>query len=169
MAFLVEALGVRRALEIGVFTGYSSTRVALALPPDGRLVACDVSEEWTNVARRYWREAGVEGRVELRLGPALATLDDLIEAGQAGTFDFAFVDADKENYLGYYERCLTLVRQGGVIAFDNMLWGGRVADPSDQSETTVAIRALNQQLHTDGRVTITLVPIGDGLMLVRKR
>jgi predicted O-methyltransferase YrrM len=169
MGFLVEALGVRRALEIGVFTGYSSTVVALAMPPDGRIVACDVSDEFTQVARRYWREAGVEDRIELRLGPALDTLVQLIGEGAAGTFDFAFVDADKENYLGYYEHCLSLLRQGGIIAFDNVLWGGRVADPTDQRETTVAIRALNEKLHGDPRVSISLVPIGDGVLLARKR
>ena len=169
MGFLIETLGVRRALEIGVFTGYSSTVVALALPPGGRLVACDVSEEFTSVARRYWRRAGVEDRIELRLGPALDTLDELLRKGEGGTFDFAFVDADKENYLGYYERCLALLRPGGVVAFDNVLWDGRVADPAERSETTVAIRALNERLHGDPRVAISLVPIGDGLFLARKR
>ena len=169
MAFLVEALGVRRALEVGVFTGYSSTRVALSLPPGGRLVACDVSEEWTGIARKYWREAGVEDRIELRIGPALRTLAELVKEGAAGTFDFAFIDADKENYVAYYEQCLALVRPGGLLAFDNVLWGGSVADPADRRETTVAIRALNAKLHADERVSITLVPIGDGLMLARKR
>jgi predicted O-methyltransferase YrrM len=169
MTFLVEALGVRRALEVGVFTGYSSTCVALAMPADGRLVACDQSEEWTRIARRYWREAGVEGRIELRLGAALSTLAALVREGAAGTFDFAFVDADKENYGGYYEACLTLLRPGGVLAFDNTLWSGRVADPADQRQTTVAIRALNETIHRDPRVTMTLVPIGDGLTLARKR
>ena len=169
MAFLVEALGVRRALEIGVFTGYSSTRVALALPEDGRLVACDVSEEWTSVARRYWREAGVEDRVELRIGPALATLSGLAAGGASGTFDFAFVDADKESYLGYYEACLTLLRPGGVVMFDNVLWSGKVADPDNASHSTIALRALNQKIHADPRVSMTLVPIGDGIMMARKR
>lgn len=169
MGFLVEALGVRRALEVGVFTGYSSTVVALAMPPDGRLVACDLSEEFTRVARRYWREAGVEDRIELRLGAAMETLAALLREGAAGTFDFAFVDADKENYLGYYEHCLSLVRQGGVIAFDNVLWDGRVADPNDNSETTLAIRALNDTVHRDPRVSTSLIPIGDGVLLARKR
>ena len=169
MAFLVEALGVRRALEVGVFTGYSSTCVALAMPEDGRLVACDVSDEWTRVARRYWREAGVEQRIELRLGPALTTLEALMAEGASGTFDFAFVDADKEHYVDYYERCLQLVRPGGVIAFDNVLWSGRVADPADTAATTVAIRALNDRLRDDERVSLTLVPIGDGLTLARRR
>ena len=169
MGFLVEALGVRRALEVGVFTGYSSTVVALAMPKEGRLVACDVSEEFTRVARRYWREAGVEDRIDLRLGPAMDTLAALLASGAAGTFDFAFVDADKENYVGYYEHCLSLLRPGGVIVFDNMLWSGRVADPSDTSETTVAIRELTRKVHGDARVSTSLVPIGDGVLLVRKR
>lgn len=169
MRLLVESLGVRRAIEVGVFTGYSSTAVALSLPDDGLLVACDVSEEWTRTARKYWREAGVERLIELRLGPALDTLDELLREGSACSFDFAFVDADKENYLGYYERCLALVRTGGLIAFDNVLWDGRVADPRDQSESTQAIRLLNDKLHGDERVTISLVPIGDGMMLARKR
>jgi caffeoyl-CoA O-methyltransferase len=169
MAFLVEALGVKKALEVGVFTGYSSTRVALSLPPDGRLVACDVSDEWTRVARRYWREAGVEDRVELRLGPALETLAALVAEGQAGTFDYAFVDADKENYVAYYEACLELLRPGGVALFDNVLWDGRVADPAQSGATTRAIRALNEKIHDDPRVSMTLVPIGDGLTLARKK
>jgi caffeoyl-CoA O-methyltransferase len=169
MRLLVEALGVRRALEVGVFTGYSSTSVALAMPADGRLVACDVSEEWTRIARRYWRDAGVADRIELRLGPALDTLRALRDGGAAGTFDFAFVDADKENYLGYYEACLELVRPGGILAFDNVLWGGRVADPANTSETTKMIRSLNERLSKDERVSISLVPIGDGLMLARRR
>ena len=154
---------------MGVFTGYSSTCVALSLPEGGKLVACDVSVEYTDVARRYWRLAGVEERIELRLAPAIATLDALLAEGQAGTMDFAFVDADKENYLGYYERCLDLLRPGGLLAIDNVLWGGSVADPSNTSPSTRAIRALNERLRTDERVSISLVPIGDGLFLARKR
>jgi len=169
MRLLVELMGARRCLEIGVFTGYSSTCIALALPEAGRLVACDVSEEYTNVARRYWRAAGVEQRIELRLGPALATLDGLLAAGQAGSFDFAFIDADKDNYLAYYERSLQLLRSGGLIAVDNVLWGGSVADPSDQRSSTLAIRALNAHIARDERVSSSLAPIGDGLFLVRKR
>lgn len=169
MRLLVELLGARRCLEVGVFTGYSSTSVALSLPPDGTLVACDVSEEFTSVARRYWREAGVEDRIELRLGPALSTLDQLLAAGQAGSFDFAFVDADKENYLAYYERCLALLRRGGLLAVDNVLWGGSVANPDDQRPSTAAIRSFNDHIARDERVSISLVPIGDGLSLVRKR
>jgi caffeoyl-CoA O-methyltransferase len=169
MGLLVELLGARRALEIGVFTGYSSTAVALALPPDGRLVACDLSQEWTNVARRYWREAGVESKIDLRLGPALASLDALVRDGQAGSFDFAFIDADKTSYGDYYERCLILLRAGGLLAVDNALWSGAVADPSDQRENTRAIRALNAKVSADERVSASLVPIGDGLFLARKR
>jgi predicted O-methyltransferase YrrM len=169
MRLLVELLGARRCLEVGVFTGYSSTSVALALPPGGRLVACDVSVEYTDIARRYWRLAGVEDRIELRLGPAIATLDQLLAAGERGRFDFAFVDADKENYLGYYERSLELLRPGGLLAIDNVLWSGRVADAQDRSASTLAIRALNERIHGDERVSPSLVPIGDGLFLVRKR
>jgi len=169
MGLLVELLGARRALEIGVFTGYSSTVVALALPTDGQLVACDLSQEWTNIARRYWREAGIEAKIELRLGPALATLDSLIEAGQSASFDFAFIDADKSAYLDYYERCLTLLRPGGLLAVDNALWSGAVADSADQRENTRAIRALNAKITSDERVSASLIPIGDGLHLARKR
>ncbi len=169
MAFLIELVGARRALEVGVFTGYSSLSVALALPDDGRLVACDVSEEWTNVARRYWKEAGVADKVELRLGPALQTLDALLAAGESGSFDFAFIDADKSGYDAYYERCLALLRRGGLLGVDNTLWGGLVADPSDQSQSTLAIRALNAKIARDSRVSASLIPIGDGLYLARKR
>jgi caffeoyl-CoA O-methyltransferase len=169
MRFLTEVHGTRRAIEVGVFTGYSSLSVALAMPPDGRLIACDVSEQWTGVASRYWREAGVSDRIELRLGPAMATLDGLLAAGQAGTFDFAFVDADKEGYVGYYERCLELLRPGGIVAFDNTLWSGSVADPTNQSDGTVAIRRLNEKLLADQRISLSLLPVGDGLSLARKR
>ena len=169
MALLVELLGARRTLEVGTFTGYSSTVVALALPADGKLVACDMSREWTDIARRYWREAGVESKIDLRLGPAVTTLDQLIADGQAGTFDFAFIDADKTAYDDYYERSLTLLRPGGLVAIDNALWSGAVADPSDQRENTRAIRALNSKIGGDARVTSSLIPIGDGLYLARKR
>jgi caffeoyl-CoA O-methyltransferase len=169
MRLLVELIGARRCLEIGVFTGYSSLCVALSLPESGKLVACDVNAEYTQVAQRYWRRAGVEGRIELRLAPALETLDELIGSGQSGSFDFAFVDADKESYLGYYERCLALLRPGGLLAIDNVLWGGSVVDVNDTSATTRAIRALNERVRSDERVSISLVPIGDGLFLVRKR
>ncbi len=169
MALLVQLLGARRTLEVGVFTGYSSLAVALALPPDGRVVACDVSEEWTAIARRYWAEAGVAGKIELRLGPGVETLDALLADGQADSFDFAFIDADKEHYDHYYERALRLVRPGGLIAIDNVLWGGRVADPEAQGESLAAIRALNAKLHRDERVALSLVPIGDGLPLALRR
>jgi predicted O-methyltransferase YrrM len=169
MGLLIELTGARRTLEVGVFTGYSSTVVALALPSNGRLVACDVSEEWTNIARRYWREAGVESKIELHVQPALQTLDALLVAGEAGSFDFAFIDADKTAYDAYYERCLTLLRPGGLLAVDNTLWSGAVADSSDQRESTRAIHALNVKMAADSRVTTSLVPIGDGLHLARKR
>jgi predicted O-methyltransferase YrrM len=169
MAFLIELTGAERYLEVGVFTGYSSLSVALALPPSGRVVACDQSDEWTRIARRYWQEAGVAGKIELRLGPALQTLDALLAGGAAGSFDLAFVDADKENNVEYYERCLSLVRQGGVVAFDNALWGGRVVDAADDSPSTAAVRAVNARVCSDPRVSATLVPIGDGLLLARKR
>ena len=169
MQLLVEVMGARQCLEVGVFTGYSSTAVALSLPADGRLVACDVSVEFTDVARRYWRLAGVEERIDLRLGPALDTLDALLASGHAATFDFAFIDADKDNYLGYYERSLQLLRSGGLLAVDNVLWEGSVAEPSDQRSSTLAIRALNAHVARDERVSSSLVPIGDGLFLIRKR
>jgi predicted O-methyltransferase YrrM len=166
---LVRVLGARRCLEIGTFTGYSALAVALALPKGGRIVCCDVSEEWTAIARRYWKRAGVAGKIELRLAPALQTLDALLEEGRAGKFDFAFIDADKANYLNYYERCLRLVRRGGLIAVDNTLWGGSVANPRNQSVDTRAIRAFNRKLLRDRRVAMALVPVGDGLTLAFKR
>jgi predicted O-methyltransferase YrrM len=169
MRLLVELIGARRALEIGVFTGYSSICVALGLPQDGEIVACDVSAEYTSVARRYWQRAGVESRISLRLGPAVSTLDALLGSGQAGSFDFAFIDADKENYGAYYERSLQLLRRGGLMAIDNMLWGGSVANPDDHKPSTEAIRALNLLLKSDERVSVSLVPIGDGVFLARKR
>jgi predicted O-methyltransferase YrrM len=169
MALLVELIGARRAIEVGVFTGYSSLRVALAMPAEGRIVACDVSEPYTNVARRYWREAGVDGKIDLRLGPALATLNALVAQGERGSYDFAFIDADKSNYGAYYERCLELVRPGGLVAVDNTLWSGAVADPTKQDADTRAIRELNAKVADDPRVSASLVPIGDGLLLARKR
>jgi predicted O-methyltransferase YrrM len=169
MALLIHLIGAKRTLEVGVFTGYSSTAVALALPDDGRIIACDVNAEWTATARRFWREAGVEHKIDLRLGPAIGTLDRLLAEGQAGTFDFAFIDADKTNYDGYYERALQLVRAGGLIAIDNVLWHGSVIDPEANHPDTLAIRALNEKLHGDDRVWLSLVPIGDGLTLACKR
>jgi caffeoyl-CoA O-methyltransferase len=168
MALLARLLDAKRTLEIGVFTGYSAMSVALALPPDGTIVACDVSEEWTAMARKHWAKAGVAAKIDLRLAPALQTLDQLIADGAAGTFDFAFIDADKPNYLGYYERCLTLVRRRGLIAVDNTLWSGAVADPGNNERDTLAIRALNDALHHDKRVEISLLPLGDGLTLALK-
>ncbi len=169
LALLVELIGARRALEVGSFTGYSGLCVALALPADGRLVACDVSEDFTAIARRYWAEAGVAEKIDLRLAPALESLDALLAEGAGGSFDFMFVDADKENYPHYYEHGLELLRPGGLMAIDNVLWGGAVADPARQDADTEAIRALNAKLHDDERVTLSLVPIGDGLTLARKR
>lgn len=168
MALLVKLMGARLVLEIGTFTGYSALAMALALPADGRLVACDVSEEWTATARRYWKEAGVDARIELRLAPALQTLRELLEAGSAGSFDLIFIDADKGNYLAYYEPGLDLLRPGGLIAVDNTLWDGRVADDAVDDDDTRAIRAFNAALHDDARVDLSLVPIGDGLTLARK-
>lgn len=169
LALIVRLVGARRTLDVGVFTGYSALAVARALPRDGRVVALDVSEEWTSVARRYWEEAGLTDRIDLRLAPALDTLDGLVEGGAAGTFDFAFIDADKENYRRYYERCLELMRPGGVIAVDNVLWSGSVADPDDHEPDTEAIRAFNRALHEDERIDLSLVPIADGLTLAVKR
>jgi predicted O-methyltransferase YrrM len=169
MALLARLAGAKRCLEIGVFTGYSSLAVALALPEDGRIVACDVSEEWTAVARRYWAAAGMDHKIDLRVAPALQTLDALVADGQSGRFDFAFIDADKERYLEYYERVLRLLRPGGLVAVDNTLWSGRVADPEVADVDTVALRHFNECLHRDERVDLSLVPIGDGLTLARKR
>lgn len=169
MALLAEAIGARRCLEIGTYTGYSALVVALALPTDGRLVACDVSRDWTAIAQRYWAEAGVADKIELNLAPATYTLDRLLADGQAGTFDFVFIDADKENYNGYYERALKLLRPAGLIAIDNVLWGGDAADPRKRDRDTLAIKALNRKLHEDARVSISLLPIGDGLTLACKR
>ncbi len=169
MALLVELIGARRTLEVGTFTGYSALAVALALPTDGRVVACDVNPETAAVARRYWAEAGVADKIELHLAPASETLDRLIGEGQAGSFDFAFIDADKSNYDAYYEASLRLLRPGGLLAVDNVLWSGAVADPSQKDPDTTAIRALNEKIRDDGRVSLSLVPIGDGLTLARKR
>jgi predicted O-methyltransferase YrrM len=169
MTLLVRLCGVRYAIEIGTFTGYSALAIARGLPPDGHLIACDVSREWTAIAQRYWQQAGLAHLIELRLAPALDTLQSLIAAGEAGRFDFAFIDADKPALPDYYEACLTLLHTGGLIAIDNVLWGGRVADPAVQDESTRAIRAFNRRLHQDPRVELSLLPIGDGLSLARKR
>jgi predicted O-methyltransferase YrrM len=169
MRLLVELLDVRMALEVGTFTGYSALSVALALPPDGRLICCDVSEEFTAVGLPYWREAGVADKIDLRIAPATETLQSLIDDGLQESFDMIFIDADKENYDAYYEMGLTLLKPGGLALIDNVLWSGRVADPANMSEDTVSVRALNKKLHADDRVTMSLLPIGDGLTLARKR
>ncbi|HEY4360415.1 MAG TPA: class I SAM-dependent methyltransferase [Bryobacteraceae bacterium] len=169
MALLIQLMGARRTLEVGVFTGYSSLAVALALPPEGRIVACDVSEEFTAVARRYWKEAGVDHMIDLQLRPAMETLKELMREGQRGTFDFAFIDADKPSYEGYYECALELLRPGGVVMIDNVLWSGRVCDEEDQTANTVALRTFNQKLLGDTRVTLSMLSIGDGATLALKR
>lgn len=166
---LLRLMGAVRCLEVGVFTGYSTLVTAMAIPETGRIVACDVSPEWTAIGREFWREAGVEAKIDLRLGPAAGTLDELLDAGGAETFDFAFIDADKENYLAYFERAFALLRSGGLIAIDNTLWSGQVADASIRDAGTVAIRDLNLELSRDERLDIALMPIGDGLTLARKR
>ncbi|QIR37456.1 SAM-dependent methyltransferase [Tolypothrix sp. PCC 7910] len=168
MALLVQLISAKKTLELGVFTGYSTLVVALALPSDGKIVACDVSEEFTAIACRYWQQAGVAEKIDLHIAPALDTLDKLLQAGEAGTFDFAFIDADKSNYDAYYERSLQLIRPGGLIAIDNVLWSGRVADPQVQDNRTKRIRAFNQKLHQDPRINLSLVPIADGLTLAVK-
>ncbi|MGZ5034745.1 MAG: class I SAM-dependent methyltransferase [Usitatibacter sp.] len=168
MALLARLMNARRTIEVGVFTGYSSLAVALALPPDGRIVACDVSEEWTAMARRYWEKAGVAHKIDLNLAPAMKTLDRLLAQGGAGGYDFAFIDADKANYREYYERCLTLLRKGGLVAADNTLWSGAVADPCAADVDTLAIREFNDTLHRDSRVAISMLPLGDGLTLALK-
>jgi caffeoyl-CoA O-methyltransferase len=165
---LARLVGARRTIEVGVFMGYSSAWVALALPPGGRIIACDVNEEYTARARRTWQEAGVADRIELRLRPAIETLDALLAEGQAGSFDFAFIDADKSNYWNYYERVFELVRPGGLIVIDNVLWHGAVIDPADQSRDTEAIREFNRKIHADARVAVSLATLGDGLMLACK-
>jgi predicted O-methyltransferase YrrM len=169
MALLAELIGARRAIELGTFTGYSALCVASVLPSDGELICCDVSEEYTSVARRYWAEAGVADRIDLRLAPALETLDALIAEGRGEQFDFVFIDADKEPYDTYYERCLTLLRPGGLIALDNALCDGNVLDPQNHSEAVQAVDALNRKVHADERVSVSLVPIGDGVLLAKKR
>jgi caffeoyl-CoA O-methyltransferase len=168
MALLVKLLGARRAIEVGVFTGYSALTVALALPDDGRLLACDISDEYTRVGRPYWEQAGVAHKIDLRLAPARETLDAQLAAGAAGQYDFAFIDADKTGYDAYYERCLQLLRPGGLIAIDNTLWSGSVARPAKDADTA-ALQQLNTKVRDDQRVDMSMLPIGDGLTLVRKR
>ena len=168
LALLVKLIGAGRTIEVGTFTGYSALTVALALPDDGRLLACDVSDDYTRVGRPFWQQAGVAHKIELVLAPALQTLDARLATGAAGTFDFAFIDADKVNYDGYYERCLALLRSGGLIAFDNTLWGGAVARPA-QTDDTAALQGLNDKLHHDERIDLAMLTVGDGLSLARKR
>jgi predicted O-methyltransferase YrrM len=167
MGLLVRMMQAQRALEVGVFTGYSTLCVALALPEKGRLVACDIKQEWAEIGKRYWEKAGVAGKIDLRIAPATETLDALVKNGD--TFDFAFIDADKENYIEYYERSLRLLRTGGVVAIDNTLWSGKVADGTANDSETTAIRAFNEHVKRDSRVETSLVPIGDGLTLALKR
>ena len=168
MALLIQLMRAKKALEIGVFTGYSSTAIALALPSDGKLIACDIDEKYTNIARRYWQQAGIANKIDLHLAPATETLEQLIARGEAGTFDFVFIDADKRSYDTYYEKSLQLVRPGGLITIDNVFWSGKVADSEIQDNRTKIIRALNKKIHQDTRVNLSLVPIGDGLTLAMK-
>lgn len=170
MSLLIKLMAAERTIEIGVYTGYSSLCTAMAMPEHGKIVACDVNKEWTSIARRYWEEAGVSSKIDLYLAPAIQTLDNLLNRrGECGGYDFAFVDADKENYDAYYERCMELLRPGGLIALDNVFWGGSVANPEISDSETKAIRSLNEKIRMDDRVDLSMIPIGDGLMLARKR
>jgi predicted O-methyltransferase YrrM len=169
MALLVQLMGAKKTIEVGVYTGYSALAVAIALPDDGQILACDISEEYTAVARRYWQHAKISNKIDLHLAPATETLKKCIEEGKESTFDFAFIDADKENYAKYFDLCFELLRPGGLIAIDNVLWNGVVIDQQNQDADTCAIRAFNQQLLSDDRVDISMVPIADGLTLARKR
>ena len=169
MAMLVKLIDANNIVEVGTFTGYSALAMALALPPDGRLIACDVSSEWTGVGRPYWEKAGVSDRIDLRIGPAMDTLDQLLANGMAGKVDLVFIDADKVNYRGYYDRAIQLVRENGLIIIDNVFWGGSVIDESDTSEDTECIREVNRLVAADDRVDVSMISIGDGLMLARKR
>lgn len=169
MQLLAKLIGAKRYLEAGVYTGYSTLAVALALPDDGEIVACDTSEEYTAIARRYWAKAGVQQKIDLRIAPALETMDALVAQGQAGTFDLAFIDADKANVDAYYERALVLLRSGGLVLVDNVLWSGKVVDPAPQDADTAALRALNEKAARDERVDVALVPVCDGILMARKR
>lgn len=169
LSLLIKLLGAQQTIEIGVYTGYSALCVALALPDNGRVIACDINDDWTQIAQRYWHQAGVQNKIELLIAPASKTLERLLKRGNANSFDFAFIDADKPNYINYYETCLKLLRPGGIIAVDNTLWGGDVANSEVNDDDTVAIRQFNDHLYKDERVDISLIPIGDGLTLARKR
>lgn len=169
MRFLAKLIGAKRCLEVGVFTGYSALSVALALPENGQIIACDISEEWTSIARRYWEKAGVDSKIDLRFAPATTTLQKLLNQGQANQFDFAFIDANKTDYDTYYEQCLELLRPGGLLLLDNTLWDGKVMDSAIQDEDTLAIRALNKKLLSDERIDLCLLPLSDGVTLARKR
>ena len=169
MSLLLTLISAKSAIEVGTFTGYSALTIARALPADGKLIACDVNTQWTSIAERYWQEAQVANKISLKIAPAINTLDNLIESGLTDTFDFAFIDADKSNYVNYYEKCLTLVRSGGIVCVDNTLWGGSVADPSKRDSDTDGIRALNKRMYEDERTHCSLVPIGDGLHIALKR
>jgi len=169
LQMVVKMIGAKKTLDIGVFTGYSSLCIAMALPEDGKVVACDVNDDFANVGKPCWKEAGVDHKIDLRIAPAIETLDSLIAAGESGTFDYAFIDADKPSYMSYYERCLTLLRTGGVIAIDNTLWDGRVFDPSANDESTVILRKLNEFLHKDERIDLSFLRLGDGTTLCRKK
>jgi predicted O-methyltransferase YrrM len=169
LGFLLRLIGARKVLEIGTFTGLSALAMALSLPADGRVITCDISADWTAIGRRYWEEAGVVKKIDLRLAPAAETLAALERSPARGTFDFAFIDGDKGNYDRYYESCLNLVRPGGIIALDNMLWSGKVADPANTEESTVILRALNAKVRDDSRVDAVLLSVGDGLLLVSPR
>ncbi len=168
MSLLIRLMGAKRILEVGVFTGYSSLTMAMTLPSDGRLVACDISEEYTSIAKRYWQQAGVEHKIDLRIAPALETLDSLLQAGHAETFDFVFIDADKGNYSHYYDRALQLLRPGGLMAIDNVLWSGRVADPQSSDKIVQTMRHFNEKVAQDDRVQVSLLPMGDGITLALK-
>lgn len=169
MRLLIELMGATKTIDIGTFTGYSALAVALSLPANGKVIACDINTEWTDIAEHYWQQSGIANRIELRLAPALDTLNNLLESGQASTFDFIFIDADKYNYDSYYEKSLQLLKTGGLIAIDNVLWGGSVADSDVMDRATVSIRELNKKIVKDERVTISMLPIGDGLTLARKK
>jgi len=168
MQLLVGLMGAKKAIEVGVFTGYSTLSIASALPEDGKIIACDINVEWTKIAKQFWEMAGFSHKIDLKLAPAIETLDLLLKNNEAGTFDFVFIDADKANYPIYYEQALSLIRVGGLILIDNVLWSGKVADPTIEDDNTKTIRAFNQKLHNDPRITLSMLPLGDGLTLAMK-